>query len=273
MTARMLWSSHSGRPRAAMAVMAVGIVLVAAGAYATIKVTEPSARTLSVSDVIVVARVDRVLGHEPFTNKNPPSVLATVQDGIRGATRGEAIRIVGWVTGAPTWEAMSQRDAAIRRWESRAAIPPAVGAEALLFLKRTGQHEATLTQSMNGPVFVISPDPGTIEIVRGTAGLTLTVRPIRRATPSRRSIEIGGVIVNHSADSMVFDLPTRSSHLLLHADRPRTRRAVATPSSSAHSPRSRRAPRVLIPRGEPIAGSDRRAGRLLIRVPAPCQRQ
>ena len=97
MTAQMHLSPHSSLPRAVIAGMAVGLVLVAAVADATVKVTEPSARTISVSDVIAVARVNRVLGHEPFTNKNPPSVLVTVQDVIKGATRGEVIRIVGWV--------------------------------------------------------------------------------------------------------------------------------------------------------------------------------
>ncbi len=186
--------------------LAVGIALFASVAYATVKGTEPSARTISVSDVIGVARVDRVLGREPFTNKNPPSVQVTIRDGIKGATRGEVIRAVGWVTGAPIWETTRERDTAFRQWESRPSVPPAIGAEVLIFLKRTGPHEATPIRATDGSVFVLSPDPRTVEIVRGETWLTFAVRPIPRILHLGRPFEIGGGITNHSADSMVFDL-------------------------------------------------------------------
>ena len=117
------------------------------------------------------------------------------------------IRIDGWVTGAPGWsEGYGRRDTDIGAWEAKPAVPPAVGARVLVFLRRTGPHSATPVRAPDGPVFVVAPDSPTVEVVRGATWLTYAVRPIPQRTPSGRPIEISGVITNHSADSMVFDL-------------------------------------------------------------------
>jgi len=64
MTIRKDCSIRAAWPRAALA-LAAGINLVAAVAYATVKIDEPSAGTVSESDVIGVARVNRVLRRKP----------------------------------------------------------------------------------------------------------------------------------------------------------------------------------------------------------------
>ena len=82
MTSRIGYSIHSVWPRAAV-VLAAGIILVAAMAYATVKIDEPSVGTISASDVIGVARVNRVLGREPFTNKNPQASWSLLKTASR----------------------------------------------------------------------------------------------------------------------------------------------------------------------------------------------
>src|SRR5262249_50520851 len=176
-------------------------------AQASVKIPEPSAYTISNSDIICVARVGQVVGTGPFTNKSPPDVIATALDGIKGTKRGHKLRVVGWVTGAPGWsENSDDRDNQIQRWESLPAVPPAVGGDVLLFLKRRGQHDTELIRGADGPVFILSPDHRTIETVRGAAWLAYTVQPIPEVKPPEHSLEIVGTITNHSADSMWFDL-------------------------------------------------------------------
>jgi len=95
------------------------------------------------------------------------------------------IRIDGWVAGAPGWsEVHGQRDADIRSWEAKLAVPPAVGAMVLVFLKRTGPHEAAPIRGMDGPVLLVAPHPRTVEIVRGATWHAFAVRPVPRTKPS-----------------------------------------------------------------------------------------
>ena len=193
----------------------LSLVVVPAGAGATVAVEEPSPNTISTSDIICLARVDRVLGAAPFTNRNPPDVFVTVQDGIKGTQRGETLQILGWVTGAPHWSdvhGLTIHD--IRLWESRRTVPPAIGARLLLFLERSGQHQAKRIQGSNGPVFIASPDARTIETVRGAAWLDFTIRPIPKSP--RHPVTVGGILTNHSPDSMSFDL----RHALTHGHMP-----------------------------------------------------
>src|SRR5437867_1644746 len=104
-----------------------------------------------------------------------------------------------------------------KRGEAKPTIPPSVGAELLLFLKRRDQHHAEQVRSMDGPVFVIAPDRRTIETVRGTAWLSFQVKPIPEVKSPQHPVAIGGAITNHSLDSMSFDL----RHLqITYADMP-----------------------------------------------------
>ena len=80
--------------------VALSVLFVVARSRATIRQLEPSDYTISQSDIICVAEVDRVFGRKPFTNGDPPEVVLTVRVEIKGAKRAESLRLP-WVSGTP----------------------------------------------------------------------------------------------------------------------------------------------------------------------------
>ncbi len=194
-------------PTVLAAVIVARVLPFGACACADVVIEEPSVGTISDSDIIAVARVDRVVGRGPFTNAKPPIVMVTVENGIKGAGRGEEIRILEWVAGSPYWSTgRGPSGDDLHRWASKPVEAPRIGANLLVFLKRIGPHDAKPMTGMDGAIFEDSPVPSTVEIVRGTAWLSFAMQPVPPTIPRGSPIEIRGVLRNRSTDTMTFDL-------------------------------------------------------------------
>lgn len=194
-------------PTVLAAVIVASGLLLGACVCATVIIEEPSAGTIADSDIIAVARVDRVVGRAPFTNAKPPIVMVTVEDGIKGAGRGEEIRLLEWVSGSPYWSTgRGPSGDDLSRWASKPVEAPRIGANLLVFLKRVGPHDAKPLRGMDGSIFVDSPIPSTVEIVRGTAWFTFSMQAVPPTITRGSAIEIRGVLKNRSSDTMSFDL-------------------------------------------------------------------
>lgn len=194
-------------PTVLAAVIVARVLCFGACACATVIIEEPSAGTMSESDIIAVVRVDRVVGRGPFTNAKPPMFMVTVEDGIKGAGRGEEIHILEWVSGSPycsTGRGPSGDD--LHQWASKPVEAPRIGADLLVFLKRIGPNDAKPMTGMAGSIFVDSPVPSTVELVRGTAWVSFAMQPVSPTIPRGSAIEISGLLRNRSNDTMTFDL-------------------------------------------------------------------
>jgi len=219
---------------------ALGALFVVMRAGATVAVAEPSDYMISQSDVICVAEVDRVFGRRPFTNGDPPELSLTVRVEIKGAKREELLRL-SWVTGTPLSAGRRPTNQDSVRWRSEPVMPPAPKTRLLLFLKREGQQVESIW-GMDGPVFIPSPDPRMIEIIRGRTWLEFKPRNFGEVDASRRPIELEGTLMNHASDSMSFDLRlAQESVELPWSLKPRAPRQARFPAPLRLGPNERRA--------------------------------
>src|SRR5262245_25982959 len=58
---------------------------------------EPNEFTVVGSDVIAIGTLEAVQGEQPFTHKHPPDLIFQVTRAIKGCSRGDLLKVLGWI--------------------------------------------------------------------------------------------------------------------------------------------------------------------------------